>query len=245
MNRDTPQRRGVLVVRPEPGLTETRALLEQQGWQTWGMESLCVTPRSLAPQTGMAAVLITSSQAIPALSEAVDHTIPVYAVGDATASRVRAAGFRTVISASGNATQLAEVVLTHLSPNKGSLLLLSGEKQGVDLAKTLRHAGFRIRRRLAYSTSAATQLPSPTLQAFQEKAIGVSMVFSAASARAFCAALTQTGIATEGLRAISISENTAKELRKAGFSEVVTAKTPNTNAMIESLKQAFHQHATL
>lgn len=245
MNKDTPPHRGVLVVRPEPGLSETRALLEQRGWRTWGMESLSVTPRSLPPQTDIAAVLITSSQAIPALSEVVDHAVPVYAVGDATASRVRATGFHTVISASGNAAQLGGLVQTRLSPDMGPLLLLSGEKQGGDLAETLRHAGFRIRRRVAYSTAAATEIPPSTLHALRERIIAVSMVFSAASARAFCAALTQTETATEGLRVIAISENTAKELRKTGFSEVITAKTPDAGAMMESLEQTFHQNATL
>lgn len=235
MNRDTPLPRGVLVVRPEPGLTETREMLEQLGWHCWGMESLVIAPRALPAQRGIAGVLITSSQSIPALSSAVAHDIPVYAVGDATADRVKKQGFQTVISASGNAAKLAELVTERLSPASGPLLLLSGEHQGVELAGTLRTSGFRIRRRVAYTTAPATTLPPDALAALRDGQIETVMVFSAASARAFCAALAQTGCAAGSLRAIAISQNTMKELRKAGIQTVLTAQSPDMAAMLDRL----------
>lgn len=238
MNKNTPSPRGVLVVRPEPALTETREMLERLGWRCWGMESLVITPRALPEQTGVAAVLITSSQSIQTLSSSVAHDIPVYAVGDATADRVKKHGFQTVISASGDAAKLAELVTARLSPASGPLLLLSGEHQGLALAETLRGNGFCIRRRVAYATAPATTLPPDALSALREGLIETVMVFSAASARAFCAALANTGSSPRSLRAIAISQNTMKELHKSGFETIATAQTPDMAAMLDRLGSA-------
>ncbi|NHN89230.1 uroporphyrinogen-III synthase [Acetobacter conturbans] len=237
MSRDTPPRRGgVLVVRPEPALTETRETLERQGWLTWGMESLIVSPHTLPLQTGIAGVLITSSQALPALAGSVSRDVPIYAVGDATAARISALDFPSVISASGNAAQLADLIKMQCSPAGGPLLLLSGQKQGLDLASSLRVSGFQIRRRVAYSTMPAHSLPPDTLRALHEKLIGTVMVFSTASARAFCSAFIQSGGSFQGLRGITISENSSKELRKNGFGQTATAATPDMRAMIDLLE---------
>ncbi|MCH4091045.1 uroporphyrinogen-III synthase [Acetobacter sp.] len=238
MNKDTPSLRGVLVVRPEPGLTDTCETLERLGWRCWGMESLVITARPLPPQRGIAGALITSSQSILALSSSATHDIPVYAVGDATAERVKRQGFQTVISASGDAMKLAELVTQQLSPASGPLLLLSGEHQGLPLAKTLRDIGFRIRRRIAYATSPATALPPEVLSALREGLIATVLVFSAASARAFCATLARADCSPGTLRAIAISQNTMKELRKGGFQNIMTARTPDMAAMLDRLESA-------
>ncbi|MFT8806196.1 MAG: uroporphyrinogen-III synthase [Acetobacter aceti] len=235
MNRDTPSPRGVLVVRPEPGLTETCETLTRLGWRCWGMESLVITPRVLPAQTGIAGVLITSSQSIHALSSCVTHDIPVYAVGDATADRVKKLGFQTIVSASGDAAKLAGLVREQLSPSSDTLLLLSGEHQGLPLAETLRADGFHVRRRVAYSAEPAVALSPDVLSAVREGLIGTIMVFSAASARAFCSAVAATDCATDSLRAIAISQNTMQELRKAGIQNILTARTPDMSAMLDRL----------
>lgn len=235
MNGEMPARRGILVIRPEPGLTETRHLLEERGWTTWGMESLLVTPRIPARQSDPAGVLITSSQAIPALCGAIDRNVPVYAVGDATAGRVRAQGYGSVFSARGTALELAAFVRDRISPSAGSLLLLSGEKYGLDLCGTLRGYGFTVRRRVAYSVRPRRTLPADVRQALDAGQIGWAMVFSAASACAFRDSLRRAPSPLPLPTCIAISSAATRVLDEAGFISSITARHPDIDSMLAAL----------
>ena len=89
--------------------------------------------RSLPAAASLAAVLVTSGNAVDALPQAYRAT-RVLSVGDATAERARAAGFIQVLSAAGDAEALAELVIRQQNPRDGTLLLASGRRQGHALA---------------------------------------------------------------------------------------------------------------
>lgn len=227
---------GVLVTRPEPGLSETMAAVRALGWEPFAAPSLAVTPLPVPRQSGVAAVLVTSGQAVPALAQAVAPDTPVLAVGDTTAHRARAAGCLRVESADGDANALAALVLARLSPADGTLLLMSGAGQGLELAATLRRAGFTVRRRVAYAARPVRHLPSLAHAALKRGEIRAVLVFSAQSARSTCRALQQARCDVTGLAGIAISEKSRHILEYYGFIDTRASVRPDAAAMLDLLK---------
>ncbi|MBO0712675.1 MAG: uroporphyrinogen-III synthase, partial [Acetobacteraceae bacterium] len=98
----------VLLTRPEAGAAATAARLAARGFvpviaPLARIERLAA---KLPNPAGVQAMIVTSSNALTAVPPAW-RTLPLFAVGDATASRARALGFASVASASGDAGDLA------------------------------------------------------------------------------------------------------------------------------------------
>lgn len=141
-----------------------------------------ITPKTPLLPGRVAAVLVTSGNALPALSPGI---APLFAVGDATAARARARGFATVFSAGRDAAALAELVARHVAPAAGPLLLASGAGQGAALAAALRGAGFRVVRRVCYAALPVRAFPEAAAAELRGGEVTGAMFFSAETARAF------------------------------------------------------------
>ncbi|MBO1359241.1 uroporphyrinogen-III synthase [Acetobacter sacchari] len=233
--------RGVLVTRPEPGLSETMELLRERGWRPYAAPALAIAPRCVKPQQGVAAAILTSGQAVDALSATLPASTQVFTVGDATAQTVERAGFKTTISANGNASDLFRLVAATLTPEEGPLLLLSGEAQGLPLARALRAAGYTVRRRVAYAAVAVKGLPASVADALHRGKIDVVMAYSARSAAATIRALELAEIRVSDLTGVAISENTAAIMRAGGFRTVAVAAHPDAESMLNALETVLHK----
>lgn len=232
-----PHATGVLVTRPEPGLSETVAELLDAGWQPFASPALVVRPYSLSDvPTGLRAVVLTSGQAVPCASTSVDHSVPVFAVGDRTARRAHAAGFRAVYSAQGDASALADLLAQQCRPEQGALLLLSGSGQGQSFAHHLRTKGFTVFRRVAYTAQPVKKI-SPTIQqALREGRIGYSLFFSAESAKGWLSALPRAMWPAAASTVGVVMSDAAKEvLCKAGWHTVLVAPEPNAASLLSLL----------
>lgn len=231
---------GVLVTRPEPGLSETVHALTNAGWRAYASSALTIVPTILAPFTEQfAALVLTSGQAIPCACSAVAKTMPVYAVGDRTAQRARAAGFTHVYSAHGNATDLLALVLRERRAGHGRLLLLSGMGQGGALAVQLRGNGFDVAHHVAYAAHPIAGVQPTILSSLQAGHIHYSLFFSAQSAQAWVQALPSTMQAYAAqTTGVAISEATAEVLRQAGWAHVRVAAKPHAAALLALLGPA-------
>lgn len=228
---------GVLVTRPEPGLSETLAAVSAAGWVAYASPALCVTPhtlRALPPR--FAACVLTSGQAVQGARAALSPTCPIYAVGDRTAARASTAGFSVVQSAQGDAEALAALVIRSRRPSEGPLLLLSGARQGGELAARLRLAGFRVVRRVAYMARPVRQIARDVQYALQNGQISHCLFFSSESALGWLAALPDpVRDRARQTTAIVISHRAAAVLKEAGWTHVVVARKPDAQAVLEAL----------
>ena len=111
---------GVLVTRPEPGASDTAARVAALGFAPILAPVLRIRaiPAHLPAASAVAAVLVTSGNAIDALPPAY-HSARLLTVGDATAARARAAGFGQIFSAAGDAEALAALVAREVAPRAG------------------------------------------------------------------------------------------------------------------------------
>lgn len=237
-----PDRRGVLVTRPEPGLGETLRDVASLGFDPVACPLLRVRrrPSRLPARRLLQAILLTSGQAVGPLAEAADadpllRRLPLFAVGEASAARARAAGFGDTTSAGGNATDLAALVLARRPVGDG-LLLATGEGQGVALAASLRRAGYRLHRRVVYAAEPVRRLPGAGQAALQAGGVAACLFFSAETARNFerlCPFAFHPLLGA--IRALAISPAVAEALAGLPWGSVESAAHPDARALLSLL----------
>ncbi|GEK98594.1 uroporphyrinogen-III synthase [Acidomonas methanolica] len=226
----------MLVTRPEPGLSETMARLAASGWCGIACPALNVESRPLRlSEARFDGVLVSSGQALPSLCGAVTPDLPLFAVGEATAARARAAGFRDVRAAEGDAAAL----LAALGPAPGGgghLLLPTGEGVGQALAEGARRLGWRVTRRVAYVARPAATLAKDGLAALAAGRVEAVLFFSAATARAFRRALPPLLVRSlSDIHAIVLAPKIAAALDPAEWARISMAMRPHQDAMLECL----------
>jgi uroporphyrinogen-III synthase len=198
---------------------------------------MAVRTRPLKPPGRPQAVVVTSGNAIAALPASL-HSVPLLAVGDATAERATAAGFQDVHSAGRDAAALAQLACRMCKQAGGPLLLASGERQGLALAAELRTYGFRVERRVAYATRAAEALPAEARAALASGTIRAALFFSPQSARVFVTILQRDMPASSvrGIEALTISHTTEAALKALPWLRVRVASHPNQEELLKLLQ---------
>jgi len=195
------------------------------------------TPVRLPWPEQVGAVLVTSGNALFALASGY-HEISMFAVGDATAERARAAGFRRVTSAAGDAEALAKLVAQSLRPSAGSLLLATGRGQGKSLADALRQAGFAVVRRVVYAAEPVRRLPDTVAAALRAGDIDAALFFSPETAIQFVRLVRQADLAmlVSGSEAVAISRRTGMALEALPWRRIRIAAKPNQDEMLALLR---------
>ena len=189
------------------------------------------------PPARLAALLLTSGSAVNAMP-APYRSLPVLAVGDATARRAREAGFSAVASAGGDAQALAALVRARIDPKAGTLLLASGRGQGMALAAGLRASGYRVVRRVAYAAVPVGHLPEGVAMALEGDNIGSVLFFSAETARRFADLVRAAGL-VDRLRdreAITIGRLAGMALEGLPWSRIRVASQPTQDEMLALLR---------
>ncbi|CAG4904638.1 unnamed protein product [Acidocella sp. C78] len=224
-----------MVTRPEPGGSATAAALRAAGHVPVLAPCLEIEALPAALPAVMDAIVVASAQALPGLPPAL-RAVKLFAVGDATAARARAAGFISVASAAGTARDLAALVGARLASG-ARLLLACGAGHSTDLAADLRRRGFRVTRRVVYRSRPARELDAAARAALEAGDVDRVMVFSPASARSFATLVTAAGLdgALAGAVAVAISPAAAAPLSRLPFREIRSAVSPDQDHMLPLL----------
>ena len=234
-----PEAQVVLITRPEPGASETAARVAALGFQPVVaplLEVRALRPR-LPPPGRLQAVLATSGNAAAALP-ASHRCLRLLAVGDATASRARAAGFSNVESADGDAAALAALAARTCQANAAPFLLASGRGQGTALAAELRSCGFRVVRRVVYEAVPVPALPAAARARLAANGLHAALFFSAETARHAVRLLRRAGLgeAVRGVEALAIGRPAAVALQALPWRRIRVAARPNQDAMLALLR---------
>ena len=208
------------MTRPEPGATATAARLEALGHEPVLAPCLTIRPRRAALPEQPAAIIVTSLQAIPALP-ARYRGLPVFCVGDATAGRLRQAGFCSAMSAGGNADDLFNLLARRHLP--GLHLLTVGERHGLALARRLRRQGVEVERRAVYTAAPVRELAENVRLLLATGGLDAALFYSAATARAF-ARMAPPGTGT--LAALALSPAVAAALGGLPWADIRVAVAP-------------------
>jgi uroporphyrinogen-III synthase len=217
----------VLITRPEPGATQTAARVAALGFFPIVAPVLSITARAVRLPNRLAATVLTSRNALSACSPFM-YNLPVFAVGTATAALATAAGFERVFDADGDAGALAVLIANTMSPAEGILFFPTAQGQGIELAASLRHHGFRVLR----------SLPEIAALHLRQRQVAAAMFFSGETSRHFVSLLRAAGLvgAVRDIEAVSISERAAMALRPLPWRRLSVAPLPNQDAMLAILR---------
>jgi uroporphyrinogen-III synthase len=241
----------VLVTRPQPDNDTTAAALRARGYDVVAAPMLRFEPLTLSetPETKYAGVIVTSAAAIRALEGQAAlaglRPLRLYAVGAHTAEAAREAGFSNVVSADGDAAALRELILggsrKRAKVADAPLLYLAGADLARDLASELGERGFTVAVQTTYRMTPATVLPPAAADAVGAGRIEAVLHYSRRSARAFAAAARASGVEVSALAILQccLSEAIAMVIRDGGADHVAVARTPDENALFETLDRAI------
>ena len=193
------------------------------------------------PEGRWQALLFTSANGVRALarrSEAASlFSLPVFAVGAASADAARAAGFSSVEAAGGDVGSLAAHVAGALRPGEGPLLHVAGTVVAGDLAGALAVEGFEVKRAVLYEAALARELPVAAREAIAGGSVDGVLLYSPRTARAFASLVLDAGLAAQvaGLVAYCLSSNVAEALADLPGLTVKIAREPDQAALIALL----------
>ena len=228
----------VLVTRPREQAAETARLLRAAGHEALLDPLLEVRHLRLPDLTpwAFAAVAVTSANAAAAAA-AGPPDLPVFAVGEATARALRAAGRAPVAVAAGDGRDLAALI-ARSQPSGGTVLHLCGRDVREGLAEELSAAGLGYRREVVYETVAATMLAAATAAAIRERRLGAVLLYSPRSAALFAALVHGAGLAGDlgGVIAACLSEAVAAELASLPFLALRVAEARDQKALLRRLE---------
>ena len=227
----------VLITRPSPAAEETARHVSALGLRPIVAPLLMIQPMPSNLPQDAAAVLITSGNAVDSLP-AWARGRPVFAVGDATAARARAAGFAEVYSAGGNAADLAALVQRALPAQYSQLLLLTGKGQGSALASLLRARQRDVIVREVYKAVAVPRLPAQAAEALRGHDLRAALFFSAETAREFVRLVTAAGLEASAqiTDACAISPTTGVALETLRWRRIRIAARPTQDDMLALLR---------
>jgi uroporphyrinogen-III synthase len=227
----------LLITRPVAEGARTAAALQQQG------HTILLAPllriETLASDFGPGpwdAVIMTSANAARALRghPRRDELLPLklFAVGRTTAQAAQACGFRDVVSADGDVSDLLNL-LAESPLRTGRLLYLAGADRSVDLSAALESAGTHADTVVIYRAIADTRLPDEVESAFAARQIDGVLHFSPRTAAAFVTAAAAVGPTALGLPQFCLSAAVAKPLQAAGAHDLRVAARPDEAALLE------------
>src|ERR1700738_771888 len=241
----------VLVTRPHPDDEATAASLRARGFAVLRAPMLRSEPVAFHDDLDAryGAVIVTSANALrgiePHLAGSRLLKLPLFAVGEHTASAAQSAGFDNVIAATGDAAGLRDFVLAGVKAKElkktTTLLDLAGADLARDLAGELGERGFTVVTHTTYRMIPVANLPREARDAFAASRIEAVLHYSRRSARAFLEAARSGGVEISALALpqCCISSAVAAVLRDAGATQVTAAAEADENALFEALGRAL------
>jgi uroporphyrinogen-III synthase len=228
----------LLITRPEPDNERTAAALRALGHEVMlapllRIEAVADADLGAPP---WAAVLLTSANGARAIAS---HPrlgdllgLPVLAVGGGTANAAREAGFADVISADGDARDLARLAAERFAGSHRPLLYLAGEDRSGDLAGGLMARGLSVRTVVIYRAAKASSFPPAVRAALEQGRIDGVLHFSRRSVENFVDCSRDVIKQALLLEHYCLSERAAEPLRLAGATRIRVAAHPDEASLL-------------
>ena len=231
----------MLVTRPEPDASETAGKLRALGIEPV-VEPLLrfeKMPTSLPDPAGFTALVLTSTNALRALTERDRMSgfigVKVFTVGDRTAAAARAAGLTDVTSADGNMDDLVAAVAK--AGLTGPVFYPAARERAGNLAKALAAHGIMVITSELYGMAPVAALSQTSREELGAGRVDAGLFYSRRTAETFIA--LSAGIARRAdLRLLCLSEAVAAPFLKAHLTRVSLAEHPSEEAML-SLALSF------
>lgn len=229
----------ILLTRPRQQSLATARMLHAKGHRVLidPMLVLRHVPHDPVTGEGVAAVVLTSANALPGLDDPL-RRLPIFAVGQATAQAAIAAGCAQVEAGPGDGVQLAELIVARVPKEAGTILHVCGEEVRDGLEEALLAAGYRYERLVVYRTEAAARLAPRTVQALQAHEIDAVLFYSPRTAQVFADLVEREQLVPEiaHTSAVCLSEAIAAEVRRLPWRSIEVAARRDQTALLACLE---------
>jgi uroporphyrinogen-III synthase len=228
----------ILLTRPaEDGAATARCLSEAGHQAVLVPATMIAATGHTPPDAPFEAVIVTSGNAIRHLDpDSARHlrTLPLYCVGEKTATVARQAGFTAITQGPGDGRALVERLGAHLSP-PAHLLYLTGTPRKPHVEADLHARGFETTIVELYATRPVVGWPGDQKAAVEDTAL--AMHFSRASVEALLHAAEAAGLMPHLARLphLCLSADVAAPLRASGIHRIDVAEKPTEDAMLALL----------
>jgi uroporphyrinogen-III synthase len=230
-------------------LTRPQTLSEALAAKMWALGYACVieplltiTPvHSPMPDfTTIQAVMVTSGNAFAALPQVPPSVLdlPCFCVGAKTADLAHAYGFKRVLHAFGDGTELARLIEATLIDRGKGIMHIAGRDIDCQAGDALTQANFTIDPWVVYDAQSVTTFAPSTLESIRHKKIDVVLLFSRRTALTFTRLIRshQLEACCATLDAIGLSVPVTSALDSLPWRTLTAASHPTEDAVIARLK---------
>ncbi len=224
----------LIITRPEEDAEPLAAKLQHLGHDGIVLPLLKIKPRTnvTIPERPWQAACFTSANALRAIPYPQSlKSLPAYTVGPQSVSQARHEGFTRASAHGGDVNGLSAYITSHLKPENGPIIYLSGSETSADLAGKLKSKGFEVHREIVYDAEPAV----PDNLATELPATDGVLLYSPRTAKLWLAALATSSL-TETAATIThycLSANVAAVLPKHFQRRV--ADSPDETSMLTML----------
>lgn len=208
----------VWITRTQPSADESADAWRQAGFEPLVLPLLEVQPIAHDPLPDDTVILFTSKNGVDHFEGSGQRAV---CVGDATAEKARAAGYRDVVSVNGTSADITAWIRANL-PKTQAICHVSGWHVRGSISEDLRASGYDATRLKAYRSFPAKVWPT---QVFDCVAL-----YSPLAADVFAGLAETSDVST--IQAICISQATAKPLEALTLKSYVIAATPREDEQI-------------
>ena len=228
----------VLITRPVDDGAKTAERLKDKGFDVVLAPATAITSTGQEPPAApFDAIVISSANAIRHLSAAARMRIlnvPLFCVGEKTASVARAAGFTTVRTGAGDGRALVALMASTLTPS-GRTLYLTGTPRKPFIEEGLKASGFHPVIAELYRTVSIE--PWPGAARTLVETCDMALHFSRASVEALLVSGENAGLSgvLRRLTHLCLSEDVAAPLREKEYARIHVAAKPSEDDVLNLL----------
>jgi uroporphyrinogen-III synthase len=230
----------ILITRPQSEASTLAGRLAAMGHESISCPLLVIKPRLnvSVDLDGAQAITVTSAAAICALGWFdQDRSLPIYAVGSATAHAAQDMGYYAVHIGGGDIGALESLMIETLDPNAGAVVHPRGATVAGDLEATMTAAGFTVRAPVLYDAKHTTKLPEAGRTALESGDLDAVLFFSPKTARTFVDVVTEAELQEpcKTIDAFCFSPAVADAASPLPWAHVRAGNEPNQDSLLSLL----------
>lgn len=190
------------------------------------------------------AIIVTSTNAVPAVAAAAPTPCRIFAVGPDTALALERAGFSDVVFAGGTASDLIDLVSDNWRPSDRPIVYASGEDVSVNISDVLGAKGYDCPRVAVYAAAPIAQLDRSTRDLIGRAKIDAAVFMSVRTAVTFVRLATDSGLADScrSIVSVSLSSNIADALALLHWKKSVVAPAPTRQGILSAIATLAASH---
>lgn len=220
-----------LIVRAQGRLKETTAALNPLPIAPCTISKINYQRLSLEKEDE--GIIVTSAHAVLAIPQT--H-LPLFCVGEHTATEAKTLGHRAALTGSEGAEGLAKAIVRRFPAH--NIVHVAGDQAPTEWYKILEDKGFKVRRVLSYTTDYVDDFEAPVLKAIQSGQAKVPVFFSNNGVKHFLKLLKKNNIDPKTMDSIAFSAQIARDCQ--AFKRVAICQAPDMGALKQTMEAVKH-----